>query len=374
MKNKLIFSMLVTTLILASCGDKKSQQQQANGPMPFPVQKVVKENAITYQEYSANLQGQQNVEIRPKVNGFIEKIFVDEGQNVRKGQILFKLETNTLSQDANASKAAVNAAQVEVNRLIPLVERKIISNVTLETAKANLAQAKANYNSIASNINFATITSPVDGVIGSIPYKVGSLVGSTTVDPLTTVSDIRNIRAYFTMNEKQLIHFNKTFKGATTAEKIKALPPVELILADNSVYDQKGKIETINGLVNARTGSTEFRAQFPNPQAVLRSGGSGIIRLPIEEKDVILLPQNAVYDMQGKQMVYTVGKDNKVHSKIIETNGTSGLNFIVTSGIEPNEIVVVEGVTKLTDNQEIIPQEAGKNAQTAPAPNAQAKK
>lgn len=374
MKNKLIFSMLVTTLILASCGDKKSQQQQANGPMPFPVQKVVKENAITYQEYSANLQGQQNVEIRPKVNGFIEKIFVDEGQNVRKGQILFKLETNTLSQDANASKAAVNAAQVEVNRLIPLVERKIISNVTLETAKANLAQAKANYNSIASNINFATITSPVDGVIGSIPYKVGSLVGSTTVDPLTTVSDIRNIRAYFTMNEKQLIHFNKTFKGATTAEKIKSLPPVELILADNSVYDQKGKIETINGLVNARTGSTEFRAQFPNPQAVLRSGGSGIIRLPIEEKDVILLPQNAVYDMQGKQMVYTVGKDNKVHSKIIETNGTSGLNFIVTSGIEPNEIVVVEGVTKLTDNQEIIPQEAGKNAQTAPAPNAQAKK
>ncbi|WP_177734357.1 efflux RND transporter periplasmic adaptor subunit [Flavobacterium inviolabile] len=374
MKNKLIFSMLVTTLILASCGDKKSQQQQANGPMPFPVQKVVKENAITYQEYSANLQGQQNVEIRPKVNGFIEKIFVDEGQNVRKGQILFKLETNTLSQDANASKAAVNAAQVEVNRLIPLVERKIISNVTLETAKANLAQAKANYNSIASNINFATITSPVDGVIGSIPYKVGSLVGSTTVDPLTTVSDIRNIRAYFTMNEKQLIHFNKTFKGATTAEKIKALPPVELILADNSVYDQKGKIETINGLVNARTGSTEFRAQFPNPQAVLRSGGSGIIRLPIEEKDVILLPQNAVYDMQGKQMVYTVGKDNKVHSKIIETNGTSGLNFIVTSGIEPNEIVVIEGVTKLTDNQEIIPQEAGKNAQTAPAPNAQAKK
>ena len=374
MKNKLIFSMLVTTLILVSCSDKKSQQQQANGPMPFPVQKVVKENAITYQEYSANLQGQQNVEIRPKVNGFIEKIFVDEGQNVRKGQILFKLETNTLSQDANASKAAVNAAQVEVNRLIPLVERKIISNVTLETAKANLAQAKANYNSIASNINFATITSPVDGVIGSIPYKVGSLVGSTTVDPLTTVSDIRNIRAYFTMNEKQLIHFNKTFKGATTAEKIKALPPVELILADNSVYDQKGKIETINGLVNARTGSTEFRAQFPNPQAVLRSGGSGIIRLPIEEKDVILLPQNAVYDMQGKQMVYTVGKDNKVHSKIIETNGTSGLNFIVTSGIEPNEIVVVEGVTKLTDNQEIIPQEAGKNAQSAPAPNAQAKK
>ncbi|WP_300488018.1 efflux RND transporter periplasmic adaptor subunit [Flavobacterium sp.] len=372
MKNKVIFSMLVLSMVLASCGDKNPQQQQPSGPMPFPVQKVVKENTTTYQEYSANLQGQQNVEIRPKVSGFIEQIFVDEGQTVRKGQVLFKLETNTLSQDAGAAKAAVAAAQVEVDRLIPLVDRKIISNVTLETAKANLARAKASYNSIAANINFGTITSPVDGVIGSIPYKVGSLVSATTADPLTTVSDIRNVRAYFTMNEKQLIQFSRTFPGATLSDKIKAIPSVELILADNSVYEHKGKIETVNGLVNARTGSTEFRAQFPNPQSVLRSGGSGIIRLPVEAKDVILIPQNAVYDMQGKQMIYAVGKDNKVHSKIIETNGTSGLNFIVTGGVESGEVVVVEGVTKLADNQEIVPQEAGKNAQ--PAVNAPVKK
>lgn len=372
MKNKIMLSLLLIILVLSSCGDKKSQQQ-AMGLMSFPVQKVVKGDVIIYQEYSASLEGQQNVEIKPKVTGFIEKIYVDEGQAVKKGQVLFQLETQTLTQDADAAKAAINVAQVEVNKLIPLVERKIVGNVLLETAKANLAQAKANYNAINSNINFATITSPVNGFIGSIPYKVGSLVSSTIVDPLTTVSDIRNIRAYFTMNEKQIINFNKTFKGVTTADKIKVLPQVELILADNSVYNLKGKIETINGLVNSRTGSTKLRAQFPNPQSVLRSGGSGIIRLPIEEKNVILLPQNAVFEMQGKQMIFVVGKENKVEPKIIQTSGTFGLNYIVTGGVEAGELVVIEGATKLTNGQEIVPQEVGiKNSKetTTSAPEA----
>ncbi len=360
--------MLIALLVLSSCGDKKPQQQ-AMGPMPFPVQKIVKQDATVYQEYSANLEGQQNVEIRPKVNGFIEKIYVDEGQVVKKGQLLFKLETQVLSQDASASKAAVSAAQVEVDRLIPLVERKIVSNVLLETAKAKLAQAKSSYNSINANINFGTITSPVDGVVGSLPYKVGSLVSSTTVDPLTTVSDTRVMRAYFSMNEKQFLNFNRTFKGATLADKIKSLPEVELILVDNSVYDQKGKIETINGLVNARTGSTQFRAQFPNPQSLLRSGSSGIIRLPIEQKGVMLVPQNAIYEVQGKQMLYVVEKDNKVKSKVVQTNGTSELNFIVTGGLEEGEVVVVEGASKLADGQEIVPQDGTQKDPKAAAPS-----
>lgn len=367
MKNKLVLSMLAAALVLSSCGDKQPQQQ-GGGPAPYPVQKAVKGDAIVYQEYSANLEGQQNVEIRPKVTGFIEKIYVDEGQAVKKGQVLFKLEAETAIQQADAAKAAVNVAQVEVNRLVPLVERKIISNVTLETAKANLAQAKANYNSIYSNIDFATVTSPVDGVIGSIPYKVGSLVGPTIADPLTTVSDIRNIRAYFTMNEKQMLNFDKIFPGATMAQKIRILPQVELTLADNSIYDQKGKIETIEGLMNARTGSTRFRAQFANPQLLLRSGASGTIRLPIEEKDVILLPQNAVYEMQGKHMIFIVGKENKVQSKNVEIKGTSGLDYIIKGGLEAGELVVVEGVRKLADGQEIVPQEAGKKEEKETAP------
>ena len=361
MKKNSIFTLFVV-LILASCGKKEQQQMPAPTAAPFPVQTISTEDAVVYQEYTANLEGQQNVEIRPKVSGFIQKIYVDEGQVVRKGQLLFKLETQTLNQDASAAKAMVQAAQVEVDRLKPLVDRKIISNVQLETAKAKLAQAKSAYGSIASNIGFGTIVSPVNGVIGSLPFREGSLVSSTSEMPLTTVSDTKIIRAYFSMNEKQLLFFNKTFKGATTAEKLKSVPEVSLLLVDNSEYDQKGKIVTMNGLVNPTTGTTQFRAEFKNPEGLLRSGNSGVIRLPIVQKDVVVVPQNAVFEMQGKQMIYVVGQGNKVQSKIITTNGTSDLNFIVTEGLSEGDIVVVEGASKLKNDTEIIPQQANQSA------------
>lgn len=364
MKNFSIVSIFAL-LILASCGKKEQQQMPPQGPAPFPVQTVTKQDAVVYQEYTANLEGQQNVEIRAKVNGFIQKIYVDEGQVVKKGQLLFKLETQTLNEDASAAKAAVQAAQVEVDRLKPLVDRKIISNVQLETAKAKLAQAKSNYGSIAANIGYGTIVSPVNGVIGSLPFREGSLVSATSQEPLTTVSDTKIVRAYFSMNEKQLLFFNKTFKGATTAEKLKAAPEVSLLLVDGSEYDQKGKLATMNGLVNPETGTTQFRAEFSNPQAILRSGSSGIVRLPIVEKDAILVPQNAVFEMQGKKMIYVVGQGNKVKSKIIEVSGTSELNFIVTSGLNEGEVVVIEGASKLKDDVEIIPQQP--KTEAAPA-------
>ena len=364
MKKNSILTLFIV-LILASCGKKEEQQMPAPTAAPFPVQTITKQDAVVYQEYTANLEGQQNVEIRPKVTGFIQKIYVDEGQVVRKGQLLFKLETQTLNEDASAAKAMIQAAQVEVDRLKPLVDRKIISNVQLETAKAKLAQAKSAYGSIASNIGFGTIVSPVNGVIGSLPFREGSLVNSTSEMPLTTVSDTKMIRAYFSMNEKQLLFFNKTFKGATTAEKLKSVPEVSLLLVDNSEYDQKGKVVTMNGLVNPTTGTTQFRAEFKNPEGLLRSGNSGIIRLPIIQKDVVVVPQNAVFEVQGKQMIFVVGQGNKVQSKIITTNGTSDLNFIVTDGLSEGDVIVVEGASKLKNDTEIIPQQIDKtNAET----------
>lgn len=366
MKNRSFLGGLAALLIVSACGKKEEQAPQM-GPMPFPVETVIKQDATVYEEYTANLEGQQNVEIRPKVNGFIQKIYVDEGQVVKKGQLLFKLETQTLTQDAAAAKANVTAAQVEVNRLGPLVERKIISSVQLETAQARLAQAKAAYSSIAANIGYATIVSPVDGVIGSLPYKEGSLVSSAIEQPLTTVSDTRSMRAYFSMNEKQMLSFTRTFKGATLQEKLKNTPAVSLLLVDGSEYEEKGKLETVNGLVNPTTGTTQFRAEFPNPQGILRSGSSGIIRLPIESKSAILVPQNAVMDMQGKQMVYVVGKDNTVKSKILKIAATSGTNFIVAEGLEEGEIIVVEGAGKLKDDMQIVPQPVQKEAAPAQA-------
>jgi len=360
MKKRYLAGAIALLLITVGCGKKEEQAAAAPPPMPFPVQAVAKQDAVVFEEYTANLEGQQNVEIRPKVNGFVQKIYVDEGQVVRKGQVLFKLETQTLNQDAAAAKANVSAAQVEVDRLKPLVDRKIISNVQLETAKARLAQAKAAYSSIAANIGYGTITSPVNGVIGSLPYKEGSLVSATSEMPLTTVSDTKVMRAYFTMNEKQLLNFSRTFEGSTFQEKLKNTPQVSLLLVDGSEYDQKGQLKTVNGLVNSQTGTTEFRAEFPNPQALLRSGSNGIVRIPVEHKNAVLVPQAAVFDMQGKQMIYVVNKDNTVKSKVITTANTTGLNFIVSEGLEEGELIVTEGASKLKDGMAIVPQEVKK--------------
>ncbi|MFT5963888.1 MAG: membrane fusion protein (multidrug efflux system) [Flavobacterium sp.] len=349
---KISLSIIVVFLLVSSCGKK---ERSAPGPTSLAVQKIVTQDATTYKEFTANIEGQQNVEIRPKVNGFMKKIYVEEGQPVKKGQLLFKLETQILNQDASASKAMVQVAQLEVNRLKPLVERNIISQVQLETAKAKLAQAKSAYGSITANIGYGTLYSPVNGVIGTIPFKEGSLVNSASDIALTTVSDTENVRAYFTMNEKQLLSFNKIFKGATAAKKLKATSEVTLILVDDSEYAQKGKITTMSGLMNPTTGTTEFRADFKNSQGLLKSGSSGIIRLPILQRNVIILPQKAVFEIQGKQLVYVVGKGNKVKSRIIETNGTSGLNFIVTNGLSIDDMVVIEGASKLKDDEEIIP-------------------
>lgn len=365
MKNRSFLGAIAALLIVASCG-KKEEQAPPMGPMPFPVQTVAKQDATIFEEYTANLEGQQNVEIRPKVNGFIQKIYVDEGQVVRKGQLLFKIETQTLNEDAAAAKANVTAAQVEVDRLKPLVDRKIISSVTLETAKAKLAQAKASYSAVAANISYGTITSPVDGVIGSLPYKEGTLATANSEMPLTTVSDTKVMRAYFSMNEKQMISFSREFKGATLQEKLKNTPAVTLLLADGSEYEEKGKLVTVTGLVNAVTGTSQFRAEFNNPQAILRSGSHGLVRLPITMKDVLIVPQNAVFDMQGKQMIYVVNKDNTVKSKIITVKTTSGTNFVVEGGLEAGEVIVVEGAGKLKDGMAIIPQPKKEEA-VAPA-------
>ncbi len=370
MKNRTLAGAFASLVLLVACGKKQEQAPQM-GPMPFPVQTITQQDATVYEEYTANLEGQQNVEIRPKVSGFIQKIYVDEGQEVKKGQLLFRLETQTLNQDAAAAKANVDAAQVEVDRLKPLVERKIISNVQLETAKAKLAQAKAAYSSIAANIGYGTITSPVNGVIGSLPYKEGSLVSATMEMPLTTVSDSRVMRAYFSMNEKQMLDFTRKFEGKTLNEKLKNTPEVSLLLVDGSEYEEKGRLEAVNGLVNPQTGTTEFRAEFANPQSILRSGSSGIVRLPVKYEDAILVPQNAVMDVQGKQIVYVVGKDNTVKSAIVQTSTTAGLNFIVTEGLNAGDVIVVEGTSKLKDGQQIVPQpvkeEAGAPAQDSTA-------
>ncbi|NOU58433.1 efflux RND transporter periplasmic adaptor subunit [Marinifilum caeruleilacunae] len=374
----LFISAAILLLGLASC-QSGNQPQMGHGPMPFPVQKIEKANVTTFTEYAANIEGVQNIEIRPKVDGFVDQIFVDEGEQVRKGQLLFKLSAETLNQQAKAAKANINvaeaqvvSAQVEVDKIKPLVEQNIISAIQLTTAesnlnaaKAQLIAAKAQYQNAKENLDYTIIKSPVDGMIGSLPYKVGSLVGRTETQPLTTVSNIKNVYAYFTLNEKQLLQFNRQLNGSSIEDKIKQLPEVELVLADGSIYTQKGRIETINGMVNPRTGSVSYRAIFPNPDHLLRSGISGKVKMPSTIDDVVLLPQKATFELQGKKFVYLVNDENKVQSKEVRISNTTDTHFIVSKGIESGQKFVVDGLIKLREGMEIIPQMGNNEASNA---------
>lgn len=366
-----LFAISSSLLTVTACNDKPDEaqaqaQQQAAAPASLEVLQLSRQDATTNQEFSTKLEGQQNVEIRPKINGFIKQVLVDEGEQVRKGQLLFKLETETLSQDAGAAKANVAAARVEVDRLKPLVAKGIIGKVQLDAAQARLSQAQSSYNSVATNINFANVTSPVDGVIGSIPYKVGTLVSSAIVEPLTTVSDAKVVRAYFNMNERQMLEFSKNTPGATMAEKMKNTQQVSLKLIDNTIYDQKGKLSAINGLIDPTTGTTKFRADFNNPNGILRSGNSGMILIPTTHKDAVLVPQFAVVDVQGKKQVFVVKEGNKVEAQFIEIVAEIDNQYVV-SGLEGTETIVVEGVSKLQNGAVIAPKNSAAKPAAAPA-------
>ena len=345
-------------LFFASCGKDNGQAQGQGAPqaMPFPVVTIPTETVTAYTTYPTSLEGIINSEVRAKTSGYITHVFVDEGQKVKKGQTLFKLETQSLSQDAGAAKANVNAAQVEVDKLKPLVEKNIISNVQLETAKAKLAQAQSGYNSIAANIGYATIKSPVDGFVGAIPFREGALISPTSQLPLTTVADINKIYAFFSLNEKEYLDFLEKNEGETLEQKIKNLPKVRLILANGGVYDQEGTIETINSQVNPLTGTVSFRAVFDNPNRLLSSGYSGKIQLPIVYTDAIVVPASATYERQGITYVYKVQGDTLAVANSINVLDRVDNMIVVKDGIKPGDKIVAQGVGKLRDKTPIVPQ------------------
>lgn len=375
MKNTLIqlSAFAAALMLLASCGNKPDQgaAAAAGGPPPvqsYPAFKIEQQDATLSNEYPATLQGQQNIEIRPKIDGYIEQIYIDEGAVVKKGQLLFRISAPQYQQSVNNAKAAissaeadVSAAQLQVNKVKPLVEKDIISHYDLESAqytlqarKAALVQAKSNLATAVTNLGYTTITSPVNGVAGNIPHKLGSLVSSTTSEALTTISNIGKVYAYFSMNEKQLLDFSRTFEGATLAAKLNKLPAVSLILSDGSNYPEKGKVETVSGLINTETGSASFRATFPNPVGLIRSGGSAKVSIPQNLKATLLVPQKSTYELQGKRFVYVVDGAGKVKSTEINVMSTpAGQNFVVTSGLKAGDTVILEGTSTLQDGAQV---------------------
>lgn len=360
-KNSFIFILSSITMLLfvVSCSDKdKTQatntQQQA---LPFPVTQLEQKTVTGYTEYPTTIEGVVNSDVRAKVAGYVQQVLVDEGEKVNKGQVLFKLETQSLSQDASAAKARVNVAQVEVDKLVPLVEKNIISSVQLETAKANLAQAKANYSSVSANIGYATIKSPVNGYVGKINYREGALISSNDSKPLTTVSDISKVYAFFSLNETQYLDFLQNTEGQNISEKLANFPKVNLILANGSVYDEKGKIETTSGQINQNTGTVSFRAIFDNPNQLVTNGNSGKIQIPTQYENATVVPQDATYEQQGNVMLFKLGKDNKVTASIIKIKATVDNLYVVESGVNADDTIVISGVGKLSSGMAISPQE-----------------
>ncbi|QRM88563.1 efflux RND transporter periplasmic adaptor subunit [Lacinutrix sp. WUR7] len=356
--NKIVmFLALSIFLVIVSCGNAEQKPAAVTPPAPFPVTQVQSKTVTGFTDYPATIEGIVNSDVRAKTSGYIEKVYVDEGQKVRKGQVLFKLETQSLSQDAGAAKARVNVAQVEVDKLVPLVEKNIISAVQLETAKANLAQAKANLSGVSANIGYATIKSPIDGYVGSIHFREGALISPSDAKPLTTVSQIDQVYAFFSFNEAQYIDHLQRSKGQNKAERIKNAPDLTLILANGKEYSEKGRIQTSTGQINQNTGTIQIRAAFDNPNEILTNGNSGKIRFPIEYKDAIVVPQTATFEQQGNIMIFKLGEDNKVVSSIIKTKGKVDNLYVVESGVDTSDKIIISGIGKLRNGMAISPQE-----------------
>ena len=339
----------------ASCTEKKAGPQ-GPGALALPVVEVPLKTVTGYSSYPVSIEGTINSAVRAKVSGYITAVLVDEGQKVNRGQTLFKLETQALTQDAGAAKANVNAARVEVEKLKPLVEKEIISSVQLETAQARLAQAEANYKSVTASIDYATIRSPIDGYVGAINFRQGALVSPADPTPLTTDSDTDEVYAFFAMNERDYLDFLQNAEGQNLSQKIENFPPVELLLVNGEPYKHKGKIETVTGQVNRSTGTVSFRATFPNPDRMLANGNSGSIRIPKTYNEVPVVPEASTFEQQGIVYVFQVRGDTVALATPIEVTDRVNNVIVVKSGVEAGDKIVARGVGKLRDNTPVTPQ------------------
>lgn len=356
MKNLGYVGFLVFATIFISCGESNQGQQAAVGPMAIPVVEVPLRDVSGFTSYPTSIEGTINSQVRAKVAGYITDVLVDEGQAVSEGQLLFKLETQTLSQDAGAAEANVVAAQVEVNRLEPLVAKGIIGKVQLETAEARLVQAEASYNSIVASIDYANLRSPVNGYVGAIPYRQGALVSPGDPAPLTTVSVIDNVYAFFAINERDYLNFLQNTEGETLTDKIRNFPPVELRMVNGQIYEEKGKIETVTGQVSTSTGTVSFRASFPNPNRFLANGNSGSILIPKTYEDAVVIPESSTFEQQGRVYVYRVQGDTVAVTSSIEVVDRVENLIVVGSGVEAGDRIVAHSVGTLRNNTPIKPE------------------
>ena len=356
MKKIVTIAAIAATLVSCSGGGGRP----TFGDNEYPVVTVGTSQADMQTTYPASIKGVQDVEIRPKVQGFLTQINVREGQTVSAGQVLFVIDNETYQAQVRQAQAAVNAAQQQVNtakltytNAQQLHAKKVIgdyelqtSQNTFESAQAQLAQAQASLASAKEMLSYCYVKSPASGVVGTLPFKKGALVSGSNV--LTNVSNISTMEVYFSVTEKEAMVISQ--KG------LQSLPAVKLQLVDGTIYANEGTVSKMSGVIDAATGSVQLIATFPNPEKLLKSGATGTIVIPRQATNAIIIPQGCVSEVQNKKFVYLVGADNKVkYSEIKVDPQNDGKNFVVTEGLKVGDKYVSNGITKLSDQMEIVP-------------------
>ena len=340
---------------LTACQSTGKEQTESNELIPITVLQPT--NIELPRSYVADIQAIQFVEVKPKVEGFVEKIFVDEGQLVEKGQPLFQLSSegyNEALKEAQASykqaQAEFDMAKYEAERVKRLVDKQILSPIRLEqvikemeVASMKVEQAKAKMQRSQMDYTYTTITAPFSGYIDRIPYKTGSLVNPESL--LTTVSDISEIFAYYRVNESEYLKFKRAeLKG----ENNQQVDNVELVLPDGSIYAHKGRLETVEGDFERGTGSIAFRVRFPNPEGLLKHGVTGKLRMMTRMENVYMVPQKSTFEIQDFTYVYIASEDGTAKVRSFQPLERY-LNYYVTQDFQPNTAIVYEGVQLIKD-------------------------
>ena len=364
-----ILSLVLCILLFAGCKGKNASPQDAGSGQPsnksWKTMVVKRSDTEVSQLFTASIQGRQDIEIRPQVQGKIISVNVQEGQEVKRGQTLFTIDAvpyrAALSQataQVQAAQASAATAKLNYESKKRLFDQKVVSKHELQTAynswldaQAQVALARATETSARNNLSYTVVKSPANGVVGTLPYRQGALVGPETTQALTTVSDNSLMYVYFSIDENQFLSLLR--KYGSTSQVISKMEPVSLMLSDGSMYDQQGKVASISGVINRSTGSVSLRADFPNPGHLLHSGATGNIVIKTPYKNVIIIPQSATITLQDKMMVYRVVKGKAVSTEIHVNLGNDGRNYIVSSGLKSGEEIVADGAGMVQEGMEI---------------------
>lgn len=354
-----IFVFILFSVVLTSCNKEK----KAEKPESFPVTEIIAIDTLGFVDYVAEIKAKQNVEIRARVSGYLEKIYIDEGKYVKQGQLLFTINNGEYKEELAKAKAVyrsaladANAAELEVNNIKQLVEKNIVSKTELALAKnklesmnARVEEALAHQTSVAHKLSYTSIKAPFDGLVNRIPHKIGSLIEEGTL--LTSISEDDEVLVYFDVSEKEYLTYANSLKNDTITTKT-----VSLILANGKEHSTKGKIETIEGEIEEKTGNIAFRARFNNKDKVLKHGASGKIRLEKKYPKALLIPQKSTFDLQERLYVYVIDKDDKVRSRNIIAKNRIPHFFIVDKGLQVGDRILYEGIQSVRDDKIITPQ------------------